>query len=69
MVGPSGIGSVKSYQRICCSAQKYGPLKISCRQVICAPALGGLGDVVLVLVDHGLLHFCERRVGGATLAA
>ena len=25
IVGPSGTGSVKSYQRVVCSAQKYGP--------------------------------------------
>ena len=34
VVGPSGICSVESYQRVVCSAQKYGPLKISCMQRI-----------------------------------
>src|SRR5215213_9992128 len=36
-VGPSGIRSTASYQRVCCSAQKYGVVKISCMQSICTP--------------------------------
>src|SRR5215217_4458392 len=36
-VGPSGIRSTASYQRVCCSAQKYGVVKISCMQMICTP--------------------------------
>src|SRR5215211_4730551 len=36
-VGPSGIRSTASYQRVCCSAQKYGVVKISCIQTICTP--------------------------------
>src|SRR4029078_196221 len=36
-VGPSGIRSTDSYQRVCCSAQKYGVVKISCMQSICTP--------------------------------
>ena len=38
VVGPSGIFSTESYQRVDCSAQKYGPVKISCMQMICTPA-------------------------------
>src|SRR5688572_28973718 len=34
-VGPSGIRSTASYQRVCCSAQKYGVVKISCIHRIC----------------------------------
>jgi hypothetical protein len=34
VVGPSGICSTASYQRVLCSAQKYGPVKISCMQRI-----------------------------------
>src|ERR1043165_4458089 len=36
-VGPSGIRSTASYQRVCCSAQKYGVVKTSCMQMICTP--------------------------------
>ncbi len=38
VVGPSGIGSTASYQRVLCSAQKYGPVKISCIDRICTPS-------------------------------
>ena len=34
VVGPSGIASTASYHRALCSAQKYGPVKISCMQRI-----------------------------------
>src|ERR1044072_8554899 len=37
VVGPSGIFSTASYQRVCCSAQKYGVVKTSCMQSICTP--------------------------------
>src|SRR5947209_8599484 len=37
-VGP-GTASAASYQRRSCPGQKYGPLKISCRQRICTPFL------------------------------
>src|SRR5215831_19354214 len=37
MVGPSGIFSTIPYQRGDCSAQKYGPVKISCMHRILAP--------------------------------
>src|SRR5438128_5021541 len=37
VVGPSGIFSTASYQRVCCSAQKYGVVKTSCMQRICTP--------------------------------
>src|SRR5437660_12904898 len=36
VVGP-GTGSAASYQRLSWPGQKYGPLKISCRQRICTP--------------------------------
>src|SRR5215212_5138813 len=36
-VGPSGMRSTASYQRVCCSAQKYGVVKTSCMQSICTP--------------------------------
>src|ERR1043166_1032985 len=36
-VGPSGIRSTASYQRVFCSAQKYGVVKTSCIQMICTP--------------------------------
>src|SRR5512140_3336341 len=39
VVGPSGIFSTASNQRGFCSAQKYGPVKISCMQRICTPSL------------------------------
>src|SRR3954469_362105 len=39
VVGPSGIFSVESYHFVFCSAQKYGPGKISCMQTIFTPAL------------------------------
>ncbi len=42
VVGPSGIISVASYQRGVCSAQKYGPVKISCMQRIWTPSLPAL---------------------------
>ena len=38
VVGPSGIFSVASYHLLFCSAQKYGPVKISCMQMICTPS-------------------------------
>src|SRR3954465_8840814 len=38
VVGPSGMYSVASYHRGVCSAQKYGPVKISCMQRIWTPA-------------------------------
>src|SRR5688572_29805314 len=37
VVGPSGIFSTESYQRGFCSAQKYGPVKISWKQRIWTP--------------------------------
>src|SRR5687768_7323916 len=36
VVGP-GTGSAASYQRLSWPGQKYGPLKISCRQSTCTP--------------------------------
>src|SRR3954468_16063362 len=36
-VGPSGMRSTASYQRVCCSAQKYGVVKTSCMHRICTP--------------------------------
>ena len=37
VVGPSGMRSTASYHRGFCSAQKYGPVKISCMQRIWTP--------------------------------
>ena len=48
-VGPSGTRSVDSYHRVVCSAQKYGPLKISCRQTICAPSAAALRIILTCL--------------------
>jgi hypothetical protein len=63
-VGPSGTGSVLSYHLTDCSAQKYGPLKISCRQTICAPSAPPANQAQ-VLLDHGLL-LNRQRLGGGT---
>src|SRR3954451_20069517 len=40
-IGPSS-GSAVSYHLGSCSAQKYGPWKISCRHVTCAPSAAAL---------------------------
>ena len=40
-VGPSS-GSAVAYHFGSCSARKYGPWKISCRHVTCAPSAAAL---------------------------
>ena len=58
-VGP-GTGSAASYQRLSCDGQKYGPLKISCRQRIWTPFLPGLVDHRQVLLEHRRLDLGHR---------
>ena len=63
MVGPSGMGSVKSYQRGGLLGAEVRAVEDLLQADDLRAGFGGLLDVGDVLVDHGLLGGLERGVG------
>ena len=69
VVGPSGIFSVASYHRVFCSAQKYGPVKISCMQTICTPCFAAWSrNVICFSMFASRIFFSGASVGPAWVA-
>ena len=63
MVGPSGTGSVKSYQRVCLFGAEVGAVEDLLQADDLRAGVGGLLDIGDVLVDHGLFGDLERGIG------
>src|SRR5436309_3902104 len=69
VVGPSGIFSTASYQRVCCSAQKYGVVKTSCIQRICTPCAAASSiNFKCFSTFWRLISSIEASVGAAFVA-
>src|SRR5207249_10787162 len=69
VVGPSGIFSTASYQRVCCSAQKYGVVKTSCIQRICAPCFAASSIIARCFsIFFCLISSIDASVGAAFFA-
>src|SRR5918996_305356 len=65
-VGPSGMRSTASYQRVCCSAQKYGVVKTSCMQMICTSCFAASSrNVMCFSILSRLISSIGASVGAA----